>query len=40
MAPDIKRQMLFEFGGKSIETVYCVREDRIKDVLKIPGKDI
>lgn len=39
MAPDIRRQMLFEFGGKPIETVYCVREDRIKDVLKVPGKE-
>jgi len=36
---EIRNQMMIEFQGKSIEMVYCVREDRIKDVLKVPGID-
>lgn len=36
-ASEIRKQMMIEFQGKSIEMVYCVREDRIKDVLQVPG---
>ena len=39
-APEIKRHMIMEYQGKSIEMVYCVREDRLKKVLQQPGKNI
>jgi hypothetical protein len=39
-APEIKRHMMIEYQGKSIDMVYCVREDRLKKVLQQPGKNI
>ena len=39
-APEIKKQMMIEFMGKSIETVFCIREDNIEKVLQIPGTKI
>jgi hypothetical protein len=39
-APEIKRHMMIEYQGKSIDIVYCVREDRLKKVLQQPGKNI
>ena len=39
-APQIKQQMMIEFMGKSIETVFCIRQDRIQDVLQQPGTKI
>jgi len=39
-APAIKRHMMIEYQGKPIDTVYCVREDKLKKVLQQPGKNI
>lgn len=39
-AGQIKNQMMIEFMGKPIETVFCVRQDRIPDVLQKPGTKI
>ena len=39
-APEIKRHMMIEYQGKPIDTVYCVREDKLKKVLQQPGKNI
>ena len=39
-APAIKRQMMIEYQGKPIDTVFCVREDKLKKVLQQPGKTI
>lgn len=39
MAPEIKQDMFIEFQGKPIDRVFCVREDRFKDILKVPGKE-
>jgi hypothetical protein len=39
-SPEIKRQMMIEYQGKSIEMVYCVREDKLKNILQPPGKNI
>jgi hypothetical protein len=39
-SPAIKRQMMIEYQGKSIEMVYCVREDKLKNILQPPGKNI
>jgi len=38
-ASEIKRHMMIEYQGKSIDMVYCVREDKIKKVLQQPGQD-
>ena len=32
--------MMIEFMGKPIETVFCIRQDRIQDVLQKPGTKI
>jgi hypothetical protein len=40
---ELRNQMLIEFQGRSIEQVYCIREDKINKVLQIPkepGKEI
>jgi hypothetical protein len=39
-APEIKRQMMIEYQGKPIDTVYCVREDKLENLIKLPGKSI
>lgn len=39
-APEIKKQMMIEFMGKPIETVFCIREDKIEKVLQTPGTKI
>jgi len=36
-APEIKKHMMIEFMGKPIETVFCVRQDRLPDLLQQPG---
>lgn len=37
-AGNIKRQMIVEFMGKPIDRVWCIRQDRIKDILDLnPG---
>ena len=33
-APKIKRQMFIEYQGKPIETVFCVRQDKLKKLLE------
>jgi len=38
-ASEIKRHMMIEYQGKSIDMVYCVREDKLKKVLQQPGQD-
>jgi len=35
-AGQIKNQMFLEFSGKPIEQVFCIRQDRIQDVLQKP----
>jgi hypothetical protein len=32
--------MMIEFQGKPIETVFCIREDKIEKVLQVPGTKI
>ncbi len=39
-ASEIKKQMMIEFMGKPIETIFCIRQDRIQDVLQTPGTKI
>ena len=39
-APEIKRQMMIEYQGKPIDMVYCVREDKLENLIKLPGKTI
>jgi hypothetical protein len=40
-AGQIKNQMFLEFAGKPIEQVFCIRQDRIPDVIQIePGNKI
>ena len=39
-APEIKRQMMIEYQGKPIDTVYCVREDKLEKLIEQPGKSI
>ena len=39
-SPAIKRQMMIEYQGKPIEMVYCVREDKIKNILQPPGNPV
>ena len=39
-ASEIKKQMMIEFMGKPIETVFCIREDKIEKVLQTPGTKI
>jgi len=39
-ASDIKTKMQLEFMGKPIETVFCIREDKIEKVIQLPGKYI
>lgn len=40
-AGQIKNQMFLEFTGKPIEQVFCIRQDRIPDVIQIePGTKI
>jgi len=39
-APEIKRQMMIEYQGKPIDMVYCVREDKLEKLIKLPGKTI
>ena len=34
-AAEIQAQMLLEFNGNGIDTIYCFREDRIKDFLEV-----
>lgn len=36
-APEIRNHMMIEYEGKSIETVYCVRENKLKEILQPPG---
>ena len=33
-APEIKRHMMIEFQGKPIDTVYCMRQDKLKKLLE------
>ena len=39
-APEIKRHMMIEYQGKPIDTVFCVREDKLKKLIEQPGKSI
>ena len=39
-APEIKRQMMIEYQGKPIDTVYCVRENKLKEILQPAGTKI
>jgi len=39
-ASEIKRQMMIEYQGKPIDMVYCVREDKLENLIKLPGKTI
>ena len=40
-ASQIRNQMFLEFAGKPIEQVFCIRQDRIPDVIQIePGTKI
>ena len=39
-APEIRKHMMIEYEGKSIETVYCVRENKLKDILQPQGTKI
>ena len=39
-ASEIKKQMMIEFQSKPIETVFCIREDKIEKVLQVPGTKI
>ena len=39
-ASEIKKQMMIEFQGKPIETVFCIREDKIEKILQTPGTKI
>ena len=34
-APEIKKHMIIEYAGKGIDTVYCVKQDRLKDILQL-----
>jgi hypothetical protein len=38
-ASEIKRHMMMEYQGNSIEMVYCVREDRLEKILQKPGQN-
>ena len=33
-APEIRKHMMIEYQGKGIEMVYCVRENKLKDILQ------
>jgi len=40
---ELRKQMIVEFNGRSIEQVFCIREDKINKVLQIPkepGKQV
>ena len=39
-APEIRKHMMIEYQGKGIEMVYCVRENRLKEILQPPGTKI
>ena len=39
-APEIERQMMIEYQGKPIDTVYCVRENKLKEILQPAGTKI
>ena len=39
-APEIKRHMMIEYQGKPIDTVFCVREDKLEKLIEQPGKSI
>ena len=39
-ASEIKKQMMIEFMGKPIETIFCIRQDKIEKVLQAPGTKI
>lgn len=39
-APEIKKHMMIEYQGKGIDTVFCVRENKLKDILQTPGTKI
>jgi hypothetical protein len=34
----IQAQMLLEFNGDSIDTIYCFREDKLKNFLEVNSK--
>jgi len=37
-APTIRAQMLLEFNGDTIDTIYCFREDKLKRFLEVNSK--
>ena len=37
-APTIRAQMLLEFNGDNIDTIYCFREDKLKRFLEVNSK--
>ena len=39
-APEIRKHMMIEYNGKSIDTVYCVRENKLKEILQPAGPTI
>jgi hypothetical protein len=38
-APIIKQQMMIEYQGNGIETIYCIQKDKIEKYLDITNKD-
>jgi hypothetical protein len=39
-APEIKQQMMIQFQGKGIDTVFCVRQDRLPAILQSPSTPV
>jgi hypothetical protein len=37
-APTISAQMLLEFNGDNIDTIYCFREDKLRNFLEVNSK--
>ena len=37
-APTIRAQMLLEFNGDNIDTIYCFREDKLKSFIEVNSK--